>query len=492
MFLLQVIKNILLVPSGMVRDLSEICNDVNKASTQEELGLLKEEAIGLGHFELINYVYFIENLRKLQILKSKGYENQFIDLCKLIQYYESKGFDPNIVLGDKMAYTFKTLGLFLERPSFKEILKLFENSYGTRGFLLQKGCSTGDSFRYLFNKESTDFNFGEISARFESLISSDANTFFEIYSFYFLNKLYEHPTFPKNILPSIKKNFLDSISNGNLEELTRYGFLDVDNAFDNIKFENVDAKVNIIEMYKKMYIDLLNKESIVRKHQDFLDSLILSFGKDALDSNEDLLATKLLEVTQTSNSDLIFSEIKELAINSNCWSLMFKCCIFSILENLKNEQVEAKLIKHIGKNLLGKIYMDLNISNKDLYFFNPKYAFNGLETTANNMNEINEVIKKYVSIINTKILRELSDTYRSFLISYITHDEKPIPDRMNIHNPNTDEGKLYRALFGDGDFKKMIILEHLGTKYTYNYWDLSEDNKRYINVRLLEERGIIQ
>ena len=135
MFLLQVIKNILLVPSGMVRDLSEICNDVNKASTQQELGLLKEEAIGLGHFDLINYVYFIENLKELTSLRECIAPEKKELLERAINDYQKDGFKTDFSSRKNRGILFDLIGFTARYPNKKEVLETFLNSYGHRGFI---------------------------------------------------------------------------------------------------------------------------------------------------------------------------------------------------------------------------------------------------------------------------------------------------------------------------------------------------------------------
>lgn len=72
----------------MKRDLSEICNDINKASSQEELDLLKNEAMTMGHFDLLNYVYFIENLKGLESLRDSIALEKRGELEKAISDYQ--------------------------------------------------------------------------------------------------------------------------------------------------------------------------------------------------------------------------------------------------------------------------------------------------------------------------------------------------------------------------------------------------------------------
>jgi hypothetical protein len=229
----------------MERDLSEICNDINKASSQEELDLLKEEAIGMGHFDLLNYVYFNQNLKGLESLRDSITPEKRGELEKAISDYQKNGPQIEFEKRKEIGTLFDYIGFTARYPNKKEALETFLNSYGHRGFIIDKN-SFNSSFSsrsstyqcyFVMSNENNDISLQALKNK--SIINEDFETFCKSYVAFSLLQL-ENAGVDKFILTEIKKNLIKKVSEDKEKDLISLDFLEPRYAFNGMNNNKYD------------------------------------------------------------------------------------------------------------------------------------------------------------------------------------------------------------------------------------------------------------
>jgi len=267
----------------MERDLSEICNDINNATSQEELDLFKEEAIGMGHFDLLNYVYFIKNLKRLESLRDSIALEKRGALEEAIGDYQKNGLEIDFNTRKKIGTLFDFIEFTAIYPNKKEALETFLNSYGHRGFIgykdqknknhSNKDQSEKDSLSlrssayiayFSMSNDNTDESL--VALRKKSIDTRDFETFCKSYVALSLLQL-ENAGVDKPFLIDIKNNLIKNILDSKEKTLLNLDFLDSKLAFEGLN----DRYKTSPDDLKKLSEE--EKAELARKYVDYQQNL---------------------------------------------------------------------------------------------------------------------------------------------------------------------------------------------------------------------------